>query len=161
MRCLWYAAILRATGSLRSKARWVIDTRKTSRINDLGDLTIQGDVAEEDCSRKLAIRAGVTSAIAAVPWSARGGVVRPRLDCRSLGGILIRDCPNRTNLASHCQTTFASCTGFSPRSRASYRFVTLAGFTCFYCLPGECPAKRLQCLSLASPRSKTASTCSV
>jgi hypothetical protein len=40
-------------------------------------------------------------------------------------------------------------------------FVTLAGFTCFYCLPGESPAKRFQCLSLASPRSKTASTCSV
>jgi len=40
-------------------------------------------------------------------------------------------------------------------------FVTLAGFICFYCLPGECPAKRFQCLSLASPRSKTASTCSV
>ena len=40
-------------------------------------------------------------------------------------------------------------------------FVTLAGFICFYCLLGECPAKRFQCLSLASPRSKTASTCSV
>jgi hypothetical protein len=31
-------------------------------------------------------------------------------------------------------------------------FVTLAGFTCFYCLPGESPATRFQCLSLASPR---------
>jgi MFS transporter, NNP family, nitrate/nitrite transporter len=40
-------------------------------------------------------------------------------------------------------------------------FVTLAGFTCFYCLPGESPAKRFQCLSLASPRSITASTCSM
>jgi hypothetical protein len=30
-------------------------------------------------------------------------------------------------------------------------FVTLAGFTCFYCLPGECLARRFQCLSLASP----------
>ena len=30
----------------------------------------------------------------------------------------------------------------------------LAGFTCFYCLPGESPAKRFQCLSHASPRSK-------
>jgi hypothetical protein len=29
-------------------------------------------------------------------------------------------------------------------------FVTLAGFTCFYCLPGESPATRFQCL--ASPR---------
>jgi hypothetical protein len=53
---------LAGDGSLRSKARWVIDTRKTSffvflvesevaydaalvtRINDLGDLTIRGDV---------------------------------------------------------------------------------------------------------------------
>jgi hypothetical protein len=40
-------------------------------------------------------------------------------------------------------------------------FVTLAGFTCFYCLPGESPATRFQCLSLASPLSKTASTCSM
>ena len=40
-------------------------------------------------------------------------------------------------------------------------FVTLAGFTCFYCLPGESPATRLQCLSLASPQSKTASPCSM
>ena len=40
-------------------------------------------------------------------------------------------------------------------------FVTLASFTCFYCLPGKSPATRFQCLSLASPRSKTASTCSM
>ena len=40
-------------------------------------------------------------------------------------------------------------------------FVTLAGFTCLYCLPGESPATRFQCLSLNSPRSKTASTCSM
>ena len=40
-------------------------------------------------------------------------------------------------------------------------FVTLARFTSFYCLPGESPATRFQCLSLASPRSKTASTFSM
>ena len=33
MRCFWYAAILRATGSLRSKARWVIDTRKSFSLS--------------------------------------------------------------------------------------------------------------------------------
>src|SRR5580704_11770347 len=47
--------------------------------------------------------------------------------------------------------------GFGGRSGAN-GFVTLASFTCFYSLPGESPAKRFQCLSLASPRSKTAST---
>jgi hypothetical protein len=31
--CFWYAAILRATGSLRSKARWMIDTRNTSSLS--------------------------------------------------------------------------------------------------------------------------------
>ena len=31
-------------------------------------------------------------------------------------------------------------------------FVTLAGFTCFYCLPGASQATRFQCLSLASSR---------
>src|ERR1700730_1276394 len=71
---------------------------------------------------------GLRAPTAALPWSARGGVVRPRLDCRSLGRVLIRDCPNRTNPASHCQTTFASCTGFSPRSRASYRLCHISGF---------------------------------
>ena len=40
-------------------------------------------------------------------------------------------------------------------------FVTLAGFTCLCCLPGESQATGLQCLSLASPRLKTASTCSM
>ena len=35
-----------------------------------------------------------------------------------------------------------------PRSaNKSSGFVTLAGFTCFYCLPGESPATRFQCLS--------------
>jgi hypothetical protein len=29
-------------------------------------------------------------------------------------------------------------------------FVTLPGFTCFYCLPEESPATRFQCLSLAT-----------
>ena len=48
------------------------------------------------------------------------------------------------------------------RALAAHKgFVTLAGFTCFYCLPGESHATRFQCLSLASPRSKTASTCSM
>src|ERR1700724_857545 len=28
--------------------------------------------------------------------------------------------------------------------------ITLAGFTCFYCLPGESPATRFQCLSVLS-----------
>ena len=37
----------------------------------------------------------------------------------------------------------------------------ISGFTCFYCLPGESPATRFQCLSLASPRSKSAFTCSM
>ena len=40
-------------------------------------------------------------------------------------------------------------------------FVTLAGFTCFYCLRGESQAKRFQCLSIISPPSKKASTCSM
>src|ERR1700730_15995041 len=93
-------------------------------------VTLQSRVmlAVEDCSRNLAIRAGLRAPTAALPWSARGGVVRPRLDCRSLGRVLIRDCPNRTNPASHCQTTFASSTGFSPRSRASYRLCHSSGF---------------------------------
>ncbi len=54
----------------------------------------------------------------------------------------------------------ATVTGTLVRGAGS-GFVTLAGFTCFYCLPGESPATRFQCLSLASPRSKTASTCSM
>jgi len=40
-------------------------------------------------------------------------------------------------------------------------FVTLAGFTSFYYLFAESPATRFQCLSLASPRSKTASSCAM
>jgi hypothetical protein len=39
--------------------------------------------------------------------------------------------------------------------------VILAGFTCFYCLRGESQAKRFQCLSIISPPSKKASTCSM
>jgi site-specific DNA recombinase len=37
----------------------------------------------------------------------------------------------------------------------------VSGFCLLLCLPGDSPAKRIQCLSLASPRSKMASTCSV
>src|SRR3984893_12347937 len=101
-------------------------------------------LAVEDCSRakwpsELRLRAPTT----AVPRSTCGGINRPGLDCRSLSRSLIRD-PNCTKPASHCQITFASCTGFSPRSRASYGFVTLEGFTCFYCLPGECIVASLQ-----------------
>src|ERR1700730_6243636 len=55
MRCFWYAAILRATGSLRSKARWVIDTRKTSSLSSKArwhmtppsSPAYQGDVGRE------------------------------------------------------------------------------------------------------------------
>jgi transposase len=77
----------------------------------------------------------------------------------------------------HAQVDFGECIGVIggvrmklrvfcfdlPQSDACFikSFVTLAGFTCFYCLPGESPATRFQCLSLASPRSITASTCSM
>ena len=81
---------------------------------------------------------------AAVPRSTCGGINRPGLDCRSLSRSLIRD-PNCTKPASHCQITFASCTGFSPRSRASYGFVTLAGVTCFYYVDAAAGGDRKPC----------------
>ena len=37
--------------------------------------------------------------------------------------------------------------GTDPRLDGSEGFVTLAGFTCFYGLPGDSPAKQFQCLS--------------
>jgi len=50
---------------------------------------------------------------------------------------------------------------YKSRDRLPDGFVTLAGFTCFYCHRGESQAKRFQCLSIISPPSKKASTCSM
>jgi hypothetical protein len=67
-----------------------------------------------------------------------------------------RQLPRASSVGRTTPQTCGLCRSSAPISRL-FGFVTLAGFTCFYCLPGECPAKRFQCLSLASPRSKTAS----